>query len=290
MYQPMMSGSGVPDADAQTVTRDVQITNNGSGVLMLSITEFADMNVTELLTDLIIPLKMEFDTRLSVELYTNQTDEQCLLRDANCVGTKVLTCAMAQEQEALEIITTEAQQRNVTEMDGLLLEVNNKAQSRLLIFTACVMQSYFTGGIQRKQNALLAAKKCVRAHGYDWRRTRECVVPSLLVGPPAGVSNESPLVSEPEAEVSNESPLVSEPVLSDETELSQDPVQSPPPEPPASFGFEISVQESEGMQLDEMQREVCSALEEQEVHALLCDLLWLQREEPQYEEVEEASS
>merc|ERR1711970_1574586 len=151
---------------------------------------------------------------------------QCLLRDANCVGNKVLNCAMAQEQEALEIIMTEAQQQNVTEIDGLLLEVNNKAQSRVLIFTACVMRSYFTGGIQRKQNALLAAKKCVRAHGYDWRRTRECVSPSLLAGPPA------------EAEPSDESPLVSEPVLSSEAEQSLDQELSTPPEPPASSGFE----------------------------------------------------
>jgi len=270
MYQPMVEADDAPEAEAETVTRNVHLTNNGSGTLMLSITEFEDMNVTELLTDLIIPLKMEFDTRLSVEIYNNQTEQQCVPRDANCVGNKLLTCAMAQEQEAAEVIATEAQLHNVTQTEALLLEVNNRAQSRLLVFTACVMQSYFTGGIQRKQNALLAAKKCVRAHGYDWRRTRDCVSPSLLVGPLS------------ETEPSNESPLVSEPVLTSETEL---PV---PPESPASSGAEMPVQEAAGLLLEEMQQQVCSALQEQSVHALLCDLLQLQREQPQYEVAEAA--
>lgn len=100
----------------------------------------------------------------------------CDLMDTECIGSKLLSCAI-EEELVSEKLTSEAvtdgsvdQQRTTEELsrdgEGEISKVTKPlqedAQIRLLSFSACLMQSFVAGIVERKQSALLAAKKVRR--------------------------------------------------------------------------------------------------------------------------------
>jgi len=103
------------------------------------------------------------------------------------MGARVLSCATAQEPQ---VSSSAFQNQNTTEKataednQDPVSHVTDDGQIRLLSLSACMMQTFsasFDGG---RQNALLAAKRCVRSHGYQWSAIRTCVWDDALVDLP----------------------------------------------------------------------------------------------------------
>lgn len=159
--------------------------------MALVVDQWMDNNLTSFITDLLIPLKMDLQERLQIQLLTDQTvndiEQGCNIQEPRCMGARVLSCATAQETEVLSSVQ-ENQNTTDTTVDESLDQanlVNDDGQIRLMSLSACMMQtfsaSFENGG---RQNALLAAKRCVRSHGYQWSAIRTCVWDDVLVDQP----------------------------------------------------------------------------------------------------------
>merc|ERR1712243_38901 len=101
------------------------------------------------------------------------------------MGARVFGCASAQEK-GLGIPATEGTAANGTNQDHDARgnNITSGAQIRLLSLSACMMETFsaiFDGG---RQNALQAAKRCVRSHGYPWATVRTCVWDQHVVNLP----------------------------------------------------------------------------------------------------------
>jgi len=173
--------SGTLGATASRTQRELEVTNNGSASVLFVLNQWADENLTALITELMLPLKMDLGENLQVDLATdldvNEIEQGCSVHEANCVGSLVLSCAMKEE-------LTPQGEANSSSVD-METPMPEQGQIRLLSLSACLMQTFAAGMIQRKQNGLLAAKRCVRSHKYNWSDIRTCVRDVPLLNTPA---------------------------------------------------------------------------------------------------------
>lgn len=198
------------------------VDSNATATLSVAIDQWRDANSTAFVKDMLLPMKMNLQSRLKLNftpLDADQAEAVCSRLDADCVGSKVFDCALRQEAK-----------------DGALDDVS---QIRLLSFSACLMQSYGAGIIERKNNALLAAKKCARLYQYRWRAVTTCVGPTTT-----NVTSPTPEMEENDMTPTKEvlcNYLDSQKVPSIICELFKDELENPESATP---NFEIEAEES----------------------------------------------
>jgi len=182
--QPLIASTSRKQRENEAFGDDV----NSSLAVVLD--QWMDKNLTSFITDLLIPLKMDLQERIRIQLLTDQTiddiEQGCNIQEAKCMGDRVLSCATAQETEIFS--SGLEKQRNTTEVEEEATykesQVSNDGQIRLLSLSACMMQTFSANLDGGRQNALLAAKRCVRSLGYQWSTIRTCVWEEALVDLP----------------------------------------------------------------------------------------------------------